>query len=106
MKKKPKKEHKKNYGQVDNPDSLWQRANSARKVQGKNPNTGMGGKEIMQMLGIEDDGAENINDRKPLKMMDIVLQTWEGEDKDRENYDEYDPEEDYEIEDEEEEEDE
>lgn len=75
-----KKEHKKNYGQVDNPDSLWQRSNSARKVKGDQSKPSLGGKEIMQMLDIEDDGMENIYDVKPLKMMDIVLQTWNNED--------------------------
>jgi hypothetical protein len=98
-----KKEHKKNYNMVSNPDSIWQRSSSARKVKGDQSKPSLGGKEIMQMLGIDNEETPEVDDVKPLNMMDIVLQTWNQDDHEEEDYEKYDHEEDY-GEDEEEEE--
>lgn len=82
--KKTKKEHKKSFSQTDNPDSIWQRSSSQRQY---------GAKEIQDMLGIEDEERHDIKDKQPMKMMDIVMQSW-GLDVERDTETEDDPNED------------
>lgn len=73
----PKKEHKKKYRPVDAPDSIWNRGeNSVLAGDGKKS---LGGKEIMQMLGIDHEEDSSMQDKAPLKMMDLVMQIWDGE---------------------------
>jgi hypothetical protein len=68
--KKTKKEHKFKYDPVNNPDSMWSRFSSTKKMKDSD--------QIKKMLGIEDEepGEHDISAKQPLKMMDIVLQTW------------------------------
>jgi len=97
MTKKIRKEHKKSFDQIDNPDSIWNRGSS--NVGGKQKS--LGGKEIMQMLGIDHEKEpESVHNKSPLKMMDIVMQTWDIEGEKEEDNEEEDNEE--EVDDEEE----
>lgn len=77
MKKKIKKESKFKFDPINNPDSIWNRSSSKRR------GGSMDGQKIRQILGIEDEEKEDISSKSPLKMMDIVFQTW-GLEKDTE----------------------
>lgn len=57
---------------VNNPDSMWNRAVSQKKAKVKS----LGAKEIMKVLGIEDEGPQDPSEKRPLKMMDIVYDLW------------------------------
>jgi len=70
MKKKKVKEHKFKFDPVNNPDSIWSRS-SSKRIE-KQPDA----EKIKQMLGIEDEEPEDISTKTPLKMMDIIYQTW------------------------------
>jgi hypothetical protein len=95
MKKKSQKEHKKRYDPVESPDSIWQRSSS--NTGGKKKS--LGGKEIMHMLGIDhEDEPASVQDKSPLKMMDIVMQTWDVGDEEEHEEEEGEEEEEHEEE--------
>ena len=55
---------------ISNPDSMWNRASSNKKSKG--------GKDIQQILGIEDKGMERATSRgRPLSLMDILKSMYE-----------------------------
>lgn len=100
-KKKRKLQKEATVGGMDpgiNADSTWNRAVSTKQA---------GGKDIMDMLGLEDEGPQDPSEQKPLKMMDLVMQSWDlmepGEESDDEDFDPLDPEDIDDDEDEEEE---
>lgn len=66
-KKKAKREHKRSYNMINNPDSIWSRSSSKRAKSSA---------DTMRMLDIEEEDPTSIIDKHPLKMMDIVLQSW------------------------------
>jgi hypothetical protein len=67
--KRIKKEHKKNYDSILNADSMWNRQSSIKKSKS--------GKDIQKLLGIGDE-EDYKAEEEPMKMMDIVLQSWEN----------------------------
>ena len=71
--KKLLKAHKKSFSMTDNPDSIYQRSSAKRAGQ---DSPGKVGKEIMKMLGIEDEPKQNLHDKSPLNMMDIIMNSW------------------------------
>jgi hypothetical protein len=54
-----------------NVDSLWDRESAIKKDKG--------GESAQEMLGIEPDMPGNIDKIQPMKMMDIVMNSWEGD---------------------------
>lgn len=69
------KEHKKSYDPVNNADSMWNRSTSTKKSKG--------GKDIQQMLGIEDKGMDRATSRgRPMNLMDILKSMYEEDEED------------------------
>jgi len=72
-------DHKFNYNMVKNPDSIHNRAASAKKASGGGDGP-LDGKEIQKMLGIEDEGPKHPGNKEPLRLMDLVMQALENGD--------------------------
>jgi hypothetical protein len=73
IKKKKRLSEKTGFDPIANADSVWSRASASRK-------SGKSGKDLQQILNIEDDGPDRrLHTSEPLKMMDLVLQDWEGD---------------------------
>lgn len=96
-----KKEHKKNYRPRADSDSIWNRSSST--IKGGTGQKSLGGKEIMQMLGIDQPEEPSIQDKSPMKMMDLVMQMWDVDGKHENEYEDEEGEYDGDEEDEEEE---
>lgn len=70
-------DEKQRFDPINNADSQYSRQSAAKA--GTIGGRSLDGKEIKQILGIEDEEEERIAVKQPLKMMDIVLQTWDDE---------------------------
>jgi hypothetical protein len=71
IKKKKKLHEKTNFDPLSNPDSMYSRLTADRKSKA--------GENIQQMLDLDDEGPGGLKQHEPLKMMDLVLQNWEGD---------------------------
>jgi len=71
------RDHKFSYNMVKNPDSIHQRSSAARAGTIEPGDGPYGGRDIMKILGIEDEGPQHHPGNKyPMRLMDLVMDTW------------------------------
>ena len=66
-----KKKRLKEYNGALDTDSLWNRNTSVKRDYD--------GKTAQEILGLEDEGPGTLNKTQPMSMMDIVLNSWDGD---------------------------